>query len=1073
MKLRYIIFLVLALSSLTFAQKKRYLISPFQEVIPLDEHQSARMMVQAREAASLRAQNAACSNTVHDGFQVDQFAPPYNNFGATHKDVMGEWFVSNFTGTIDTVFWQTWGSVGALDSTLYVRIHRSAITPTAGPGAPGPYNPPCQNWGYWRNTDDADQGVAAFIEDATDTTWVSTIAGGTPSFPPFATDIDGNSELWGLGGYPAIDHAPNLNLEPLGRTNFVVMRDLPLPPTLDVVKGDAFFISMRVNSLNAHPFPVDNRTEFLTAGFDSRTPGYQDFYPSRNWKFYEHDSGPSNCAGVPTNQVKRGWVARGGFVDTDVRSVAAYLMWYSITTNDNTPPVLLSATSLGTVLAGGGARAVDVEWEDCNPNLPGSAGVRAAELLYSVVTGDDTVDFSLDMTNIGGNTWEAEIPAQAAWTTVIYSVVAHDEQGLTTTRPVTNYRTVAQQNEFFQVVSDTCADLSIKNTGTEIPSSAFFVAPPSTATNPKDDGTAGPFALGGPFYLFGQELNYAWIGVDGAVALSKTATDTLDVNANGSYTTAFDFPGAMKSQQRDTSTSGLKPKNFIAPYWNDLYYGDSDFASQWGHIRYQDLGCQFVVEWGGDSLGVFVQNGTNFTDKMTVRLVLNKCDGTMQFQYPDAGGGVDGNGLDTTATIGIQVDTIASLGNKAPWMFINRFNGPVEHNPVDGKCFKIYQTGATYTKPGWNMVSVSNVPFSYSKANVFPQGTTSAFAYTGSYAVTDPLTNGAGYWLKFASAVVQGAPGANLTSYSLPVTNGWNLIGSISCPVPTNSITGPVPVNASYYEYATGYSAVTSITPGKGYWIKTNGSGTLDLACNATVVAAKVDQNYSKLEGSSQLIVRDSRGGAQSLYMIDENSLKVPIERYELPPMPPTEVFDVRFGSGRSVEAYSSEKGKSNEYTVNLQASAYPVTLQYNVVAVGKSIVVSEMSEGKSISNTILNGNGVISVTNPSVSSIKVKVVDDLGTPKKFALSQNYPNPFNPVTRFSVDVPNSANVEISVFDILGHKIATLLSGQQEAGSKSIEWDGKDSHGVSSPSGMYFVRMNAGDFSEVRKIMLLK
>jgi hypothetical protein len=206
---------------------------------------------------------------------------------------------------------------------------------------------------------------------------------------------------------------------------------------------------------------------------------------------------------------------------------------------------------------------------------------------------------------------------------------------------------------------------------------------------------------------------------------------------------------------------------------------------------------------------------------------------------------------------------------------------------------------------------------------------------------------------------------------------------------------------------------------------------------------------------------------------MDVSSLKVSADRYELPPTPPSEVFDARFGSGRFVETYSTEKGKSSEYIINIQSSTYPVSLQYDIVVAGKTVIASEMSDGKSITNTILNGRGVIRITNPSVSSIKVKVVDGVDIPKNFALSQNYPNPFNPVTRFSVDIAKNENVEITVFDILGHKITTLLSGQQEAGSKSIEWDGKDSHGVSSPSGMYFVRMTAGDFSEVRKIMLLK
>src|SRR5204863_9941842 len=95
------------------------------------------------------------------------------------------WFVSKVTGIIDTLYWEVLGSVGAKDSTVYVRIHNSRLGPDYGPGiriAPhDTWKPPCQNWGYFVNTNAPDQGVAAFPEDATPpgtSTWTSTIATG-------------------------------------------------------------------------------------------------------------------------------------------------------------------------------------------------------------------------------------------------------------------------------------------------------------------------------------------------------------------------------------------------------------------------------------------------------------------------------------------------------------------------------------------------------------------------------------------------------------------------------------------------------------------------------------------------------------------------------------------------------------------------------------------------------------------------------------------------------------------------------------------------------------------------------
>ena len=130
--------------------------------------------------------------------------------------------------------------------------------------------------------------------------------------------------------------------------------------------------------------------------------------------------------------------------------------------------------------------------------------------------------------------------------------------------------------------------------------------------------------------------------------------------------------------------------------------------------------------------------------------------------------------------------------------------------------------------------------------------------------------------------------------------------------------------------------------------------------------------------------------------------------------------------------------------------------------------------EGK-VSQTlgIIEGTGKVTITDASVNKLVLKVSEGLAVPKEFALSQNYPNPFNPTTHFSVELPRASEVDITVYDVLGRKITALMSGEQEAGYHIMEWDSKDSHGMTVPSGMYMVRMTAGDFTAVRKIMLMK
>jgi len=933
MKLRYLILFLIAASCLTFGQKKRYLVTPYQEVIPLEKGESARMLMEARVREAERAKNAACSNSVIDGFTTTAF-PVTSRFGAYHKDVMGEWFQVRFTGKIDTFYWSGNGTVGALDSTLYVRIHKSNIGPTAGPGIrPGPYNPPCQNWGYWINTGDLDQGVAAFPEDATDTTWISTIAGSTPSFKPF------DEEWFGLGGFP-VTTRQGLNALPMD----VIpnSRDGGLTG-IPVAKGEIFFLSMRVNGPPGHPTPHDERTEFAAAGFSSDPP-YQEYYPSRNWKFYEHDSGPSNCAGIPQAQVKRGWVARGGFTD-DTSDVAAYNYWYSMSTNDNTPPQLLSSTSLGNTLSTA-ARTITAELEDCDPSNPAEAGIASAVMTYTI-NGEYAGTITMD--NLGGNTFVGDLPGQQAWTTVGYSIQATDTKGLVSNFPQGSYRVVSLANEYFTtVVSSGCTTNDIKNTGTEIPVSAIFGHPnndndPSTGTNIKDDGTAGPFALSSPFNLFGQQLNYAWVSVNGAIALSTAATETLDVSAGGFYS-SYDYPGTVRlhSDPRDTAGLGRKPYNWIAGYWSDLIYGDTTAGSQYGRILYEDLGTKFVVQW--DSLGVFDANGDHYLDEMIFRIVLDKSNGNISFEYDNVGTG----GSDTLCRIGVQVDTIAALGNKSPWAYVNINDAPTETTPMNGRCITLKQGGGFAVGNSWNMVSVPVVATNFTKSSVFPTAVGDVFKFSAGYVPADPLSNGPGYWAKFNSAQSVSIVGGMLTSISIPVTTDWNLVGTISCPVVTSSVGGVV-AGKKFFEFNNGYKEVSVLSPGKGYWVQSPSAGTMDLACSAAL--PKVAGN-TQLNGMTNIVIRDFSGGEQTMYLADRNSLKVPVETFELPPVPPVGAFDARFASNRTVETYSTESGKVGEYVIKIQSSSYPVVLQWNVTTKGKSVVISDNSDGKNLGAT-------------------------------------------------------------------------------------------------------------------------
>jgi len=93
--------------------------------------------------------------------------------------------------------------------------------------------------------------------------------------------------------------------------------------------------------------------------------------------------------------------------------------------------------------------------------------------------------------------------------------------------------------------------------------------------------------------------------------------------------------------------------------------------------------------------------------------------------------------------------------------------------------------------------------------------------------------------------------------------------------------------------------------------------------------------------------------------------------------------------------------------------------------------------------------------------------------PTEYRLEQNYPNPFNPETVIRFQLPIAGHVAIKIFNILGREIRTLANANYEAGYHRVHWDGKDKNGKPVASGVYFYQLQAGSFSQVRKMSLLR
>ncbi len=105
--------------------------------------------------------------------------------------------------------------------------------------------------------------------------------------------------------------------------------------------------------------------------------------------------------------------------------------------------------------------------------------------------------------------------------------------------------------------------------------------------------------------------------------------------------------------------------------------------------------------------------------------------------------------------------------------------------------------------------------------------------------------------------------------------------------------------------------------------------------------------------------------------------------------------------------------------------------------------------------------------------SVDVKATASDNLPTTYALSQNYPNPFNPTTEIAFDLPTRTHVTLTVYNVLGQQVTTLVNEKMSAGKYVADWNGRSSGGNEVASGIYFYRIHTEQFTQTKKMVLLK
>ena len=354
---------------------------------------------------------------------------------------------------------------------------------------------------------------------------------------------------------------------------------------------------------------------------------------------------------------------------------------------------------------------------------------------------------------------------------------------------------------------------------------------------------------------------------------------------------------------------------------------------------------------------------------------------------------------------------------------------------------------------GWNMVGLPLSVEDASYGTLFSDAVDGTlYGFDGSYYSSDILETGNGYWLVFNTAGSAEIIGEEISSLTISLSEGWNLISGISFQVAVENISDPdgIIVPGTIYGYGDGYFNADVIEPGKGYWVNASAEG--NVTFGEETLARSRPGFEDMTVGANMLTIN-----GQDLYF----GIDIPADKimsYTLPPKPPSGAFDVRFSG--------DWKYCDNNCEIEILNPSGTLIITYDLSEHIEQIWVLSSMTGKSYE---LEGSGEITIP----SEEKYFLTKKTTVPISYALHQNYPNPFNPVTNIPYDLQNNQHVTLTIYDLNGREIILLVNKNQPVGHKSIQWNATDMQGKPVSAGVYLYQIQAGAFIETRKMVFLK
>jgi hypothetical protein len=387
------------------------------------------------------------------------------------------------------------------------------------------------------------------------------------------------------------------------------------------------------------------------------------------------------------------------------------------------------------------------------------------------------------------------------------------------------------------------------------------------------------------------------------------------------------------------------------------------------------------------------------------------------------------------------------------------------------------QNGDPIIKKGWNFLSLPVRPENNEWQNVYPRAMTQPIYFDQNIWYPEPngeLRIGVGYFVKYSDSVDKQFRGTYISHISEDATDdgfvdrvrvfpGWNGIGTTSGLVNVADIefsqydTFDPPFKSYLEEYGvwgfqtvTGYREVYEMYPGLGYWIKCNSQGYLDLEAGEFPLEGrfdrKADNNFDKYGNATKITINDNAQHEGVVYMFsDDRNMEI----YEMPPLPPSEMFDMRFSTGRNAD-------NTSDAIINLQGIEYPIAISVSNANIAYNF--TDAITGKDLGTYVPGKDGVIEVQNASNS---IRISPDYKHAINLTCS---PNPVNGTSTVNYTVNADDNVTLKVYDMMGNVVSTLVDAKYHT-AQNVPYEVPfNANGLAS--GRYIAKLTVGSQTTV-------